>query len=419
MQTRADSAPAPDAYNGSTRQIVGFTYFTFIAYFSIGLPLAVLPPYVHLRMGYSAALAGLVISIQYMATLVSRPWTGRISDRSGAKVAVVWGMGICSLSGLVLIAAAALHAKPWLSLSVLFVSRLLLGVGESLASTGSTLWCITSAGPEHTARVISFNGISTYGGTALGAPLGVALAAFWIEPQWGLAALGALTMALGAVSLLMAARKAPAPVVHGERLSFRDVALRVAPHGMGLALGGVGYSVLATFVTLYYLSRHWTGAALCLTAFGLAFIAARLLFIHAINRYGGFPVAIACLIVESVGALLMWRAAAPWMALVAAAITGFGFSLVFPAIGVEAVKRVSEHNRGSALGVFTAFADVSYFLTGPLAGAVIGGYGYASAFLFGLICVLTALAIVLVLRQMHLKMIAALIPAENLDAPDL
>ena len=116
MQTRADSAPAPDAYNGSTRQIVGFTYFTFVAYFSIGLPLAVLPPYVHLRMGYSAALAGLVISIQYIATLVSRPWAGRISDRSGAKVSVLWGMGVCSLSGAVLIAAAALHSIPWLSL---------------------------------------------------------------------------------------------------------------------------------------------------------------------------------------------------------------------------------------------------------------------------------------------------------------
>ena len=74
--------------------------------------------------------------------------------------------------------------------------------------------------------------------------------------------------------------------------------------------------------------------------------------------------AIACLSVESLGVLLLWRADAPWMALTAAAITGFGFSLVFPAIGVEAVKRVPEHGRGTALGVFTAFSDVSFFLVG-------------------------------------------------------
>ena len=131
----------------------------------------------------------------------------------------------------------------------------------------------------------------------------------------------------------------------------------------------------------------------------MAFIAARLLFIQAINRAGGFPVAMACLTVESVGLLMMWQAHSPAVALTAAAITGFGFSLVFPALGVEAVKRVSLQNRGSALGVFTAFADVSFFLTGPIAGAVIGVFGYSSAFLFALISVLAALGIVVVLRQ--------------------
>jgi MFS family permease len=388
------SAPAELVRRGSTWHIVSFVYFTFICYLSIGLPIAVLPPYVHLRMGYSAALAGLVISIQYIATLASRPWAGRISDRAGAKVSVLWGMAACSASGALLMAAAALRPTPWLSISVLILSRLVLGVGESLGSTGSTLWGITSAGQEHTAKVISFNGISTYGAMALGAPLGVVL-----DQHWGLGSIGLLTLLVGAVSLLLASRKRPVPVSPGEHLPFTDVMFRVAPHGMGLALGGIGYSVLATFVTLFYASRHWDGAALCLTAFGVAFIAARLLFIQAINRAGGFPVAMACLTVESVGLLMMWQAHSPAVALTAAAITGFGVSLVFPALGVEAVKRVSLQNRGSALGVFTAFADVSFFLTGPIAGAVIGVFGYSSAFLFALISVLAALGIVVVLRQ--------------------
>jgi predicted MFS family arabinose efflux permease len=189
----------------------------------------------------------------------------------------------------------------------------------------------------------------------------------------------------------------------GEHLPFHDVLTRIAPHGMALALGGIGYSVLATFVTLYYISRHWNqnGAALCLSAFGVAFIAARLLFIHAINRWGGFPVSIVCLSVESAGVLLMWAAGSPWMASAGAAVTGFGFSLVFPALGVEAVKRVPEHNRGTALGVFTGFSDVSFFLVGPIAGAVIGVWGYGSAFLFALASVLAALGIVLVLHKLQ------------------
>jgi MFS family permease len=392
--TASISAPAPVAASSQTRHIAGYVYFTFICYVSIGLPLAVLPPYVHLRMGYSAVLAGLAISIQYIATLLSRPWAGRISDHMGAKVSVLWGMGCCTVSGAFLVGAAALHQVHWLSFSVLIFSRLILGVGESLGATGATLWGITSVGPEHTAKVIGLNGISTYGGMALAAPLGVVL-----DAQWGLASIGLLTILIGAVSFAIALRKDPVPVQPGKHLPFAHVLGRVAPHGMGLALSGVSYSVLATFVTLFYAHRHWNGAALCLTSFGVAFIAARVFFIRTIGRFGGYPVAMASLAVQAVGMVFLWQAVAPWMALVGAGIGGLGLSLVFPAIGVEAVKRVPEFNRGTALGVYTAFADVSFFLVGPVAGALIGFYGYASVFLFALVSTLIALGIVIVLRQ--------------------
>lgn len=383
-----DAVRAAQRERGSTQQILTFVGFTGICYFAIGLPLAILPAYVHLRMGFSAALAGLVISIQYVATLLSRPWAGRISDTAGAKVSVLWGMAMCTASGVMLLAAGVRGVPVWLSLVALFGSRLLLGVGESLGSTGATLWGIAATGQEHTAKVISFNGVATYGALAVAAPLGVVM-----EQHWGLGSIGLLTVAAAGASLLVAMGKHPVPVKPGEHLPFREVAGRVLPYGLGLALGGVGYSVLATFVTLFYASRHWNGAALCLTAFGATFILARLVLIHTISRFGGFAVGITSLVVESAGVLLLWRAAAPWMALAGAALTGFGFSLVFPALGVEAVKRVPVRSRGTALGVYTVFADVSFFLVGPVAGWVIGAWGYASAFLFALGCVVTALAI--------------------------
>jgi MFS family permease len=379
---------------GITGQIVGFTSFTFIVYLAIGLPLAILPAYVHLRMGFSAALAGLVISVQYIATFLSRPWAGHISDHAGAKIAVIWGMAMCAGSGALLLAAAWFNARPELSITCLIASRLVLGVGESLGSTGATLWGISAVGQQNTAKVISFNGISTYGALALGAPLGVVL-----ESHFGLAWLGFLTLGLCAASVVFATAKQAVPVIAGEHLPFQSVLGRVAPHGIALALGGVGYSVLATFVTLFYASRHWDGAALCLTAFGITFIAARLLFIHTIERFGGYPVAIACLSVESEGVLMLWLAHSPWTALAAASLTGFGFALVFPAVGVEAVRRVPEKNRGTALGVYTGFSDVSFFLVGPIAGTLIGAFGYASAFLFAFVCVLAALGIVAALTR--------------------
>jgi MFS transporter len=85
---------------------------------------------------------------------------------------------------------------------------------------------------------------------------------------------------------------------------------------------------------------------------------------------------------ECVGLLCLWLAAVPAAAHAGAALTGFGFSLVFPALGVEAVRNVPEHNRGSALGVYTAFVDLSLGISGPIAGVIVHVLGYPPIFLF-------------------------------------
>ena len=127
------------------------------------------------------------------------------------------------------------------------------------------------------------------------------------------------------------------------------------------------------------------------------------MFIRTIGTFGGFPVTKICLIIESIGVLILWLSVSPWMALAGAALAGAGYSLVFPALGVEAVARVPIENRGTALSVYTVFADVSFFMVGPVAGAVIGAFGYRSVFLFALICVISSMGIVYILasRKTH------------------
>lgn len=396
----------PRSEFATTVQIIPVVFFTFLCYLTIGIPLAVLPGYVHDDLGYSAVLAGAAISVQYLATLASRPLAGRSADTLGPKRTVTIGLLGCGASGVLLLLAVLCGRWPVLSLGLLVCSRLVLGFGESLCGTGAILWGIGRVGTSNNARVISWNGIATYGALAVGAPLGVA-----IERTVGFAALGILVILLAALGFYLARPMASVPIVHGERMSYRSVFTRVLPHGIGLALGSAGFGSIATFITLFYAAKQWPNAALSLTVFGTLFIGARLLFANTIKTYGGFRVAIVSFSFECVGLLMLWLAPEPHIALAGAALTGFGFALVFPALGVEAVGLVPPASRGAALSAYSVFLDLSLGITGPLAGYIAGEFGYGSVFLFAAIAAAAAVGLssFLYLRDVKVgKMPAAL-----------
>ncbi|GLU30565.1 MFS transporter [Trinickia caryophylli] len=375
MSAAPSSSSAATGY-ASTARIVTVVFFTFVCYLIIGIPLPVLPGFVDGDLGMGSVLAGAAISVQYAATLASRPHAGRSADTRGAKRTVLTGLAACGASGILLLAATACAKWPALSLTVLTLARLVLGFGESFVGTGAILWGIGRVGPQESARVISWNGIANYGAVALGAPAGALL-----SHAFGLWTLGAVTMVLAGIGYALARRIAPVPVVHGERMGYASVLARVLPHGIGLALGTAGFGAIATFIALYYAARGWQHAALALTLFGLSFVGARLLFANAIKTYGGFRVAVASFCVECAGLLLLWLAEVPHAALAGAALTGFGFALVFPSLGVEAVGLVPPASRGAALSAYSVFFDLSLGVMGPLAGYVAGAFGYGSVFL--------------------------------------
>ena len=371
-------------------QILSIMIFNFANYLTIGLPLAVLPSYVHGNLGFSAFWAGVVISMQYFATLLSRPHAGRYADLLGAKRVVLMGLSGCFLSGVFYLLALWKMESPVMSLALLCIGRLVLGVGQSFAGTGSTLWGIGRVGSLHIGKVISWSGVMTYGAMAVGAPLGV-----WIFHLGGLGLLAAVIMAIALAAILLAISKEGVQRKSSNVIPFRQVLGKILPYGVVLGLATSGFGVIATFITLFYEAKSWGGGAFALTLFSSAFVAMRLLFPNVINRFGGQKVALFCFFFEALGLLLVWIAPEPLLALTGAMLTGAGFSLVFPALGVVAVKRLPQENQGSALATYTAFMDLSLGITGPLAGLLIAHAGISSIYLAAAFAVILSAALIL------------------------
>lgn len=295
-----------------------------------------------------------------------RGYSGNLTDKKGPKPAVLVSMSSFVLSGILLWIAYECKFSPHLSLAILIITRLVTGCGEGMIGASPINWAMLDLGDQHTGTAISFNGIASYGGLAIGAPLGV-----YLEKFIGLEGVAIVIIIIAAIGYWVAYRKKPLKnEIIENRQSFVKVLKKVAPYGICLALGGLGFGALSTFITLYYDYMHWTNGALCLSIFGGTFILTRVVFSNAIKSYGGIKVGIISFIVEAVGLVILAYAPYVWLALIGAGITGCGFALIFPALGVEAVSLVSASNKGSALAGYGLFIDISLGITGPLVGFV-------------------------------------------------
>lgn len=395
--------PLRRARPGSPKlRIVTIVALNLLCFITIGLQLSVLPGFVHHVLGFDAATAGLVISIEYLATLLSRPFAGRIVDNSGPKHAQAGGLACCALTGALLLCAGLLASRapgwPGLVLLVLLVGRLVLGLAESLTVTGSITWAIGLVGAARTGLVISWNGAASYGGLSAGAPLGVLLGG---HGPHGIAVLGLVSTGLGGLGLAIALNRPPVAPTPGEPLAFLAILGRVLPHGVALGLGSVGFGVIAAFIALFFSFHGWPQrqAAFALSMFGAMFMLSRMLFGGAVGRHGGYVVGLVSLAAEAAGLLVLWQASGARLAILGAGLAGGGFSLVFPALGVEAVKRVGAGNRGSALSAYTVFLDISLALSGPLLGLVANRGGYALLFLIAAIACLAGFGLTAWLRR--------------------
>lgn len=356
--------------------ILSIVGFNFISYVCSGLPLAVLPGFVLNDLGQSSIFAGLVISSQYLATLLARPVAGAVADRLGAKLAVVCGFSGLMLSGMLMVLAIVLHTQHWLILSLLLLGRLVLGASTAMISTPCCTWAIGLCGSSRSAQVMSWNGIAAYGGTAVGAPLGVLL-----RNSLGLFSVGLCTVLLGLAFLLLALSKRPAPIVAGARLAFHRVFLTVMPNGLVLVCSSVGFGGLTAFVALYFGSQGWDHAAYCLSGLGVGFIFARLTSPGLLQRFRGYKVVGGCLFVQTLGMLLIWLAPSPVIAIAGGVLTGIGVSWVYPGLGVETLASTPAANRNSALSALSLFFDIAVGMAGPVMGLIASGFGYAAIFL--------------------------------------
>jgi MFS family permease len=359
----------------------------FIAFIVIGLAIPVLPLHVHQGLGLGTFLVGLVAGSQFGAAILSRVWAGRDADTRGAKHAVMVGLIIAGAAGLFYFLSLSFITRPAMSVVILLLGRALLGVGESFIITGAQSWGLALLGARNTSRVLAWVGSAMFAAFALGAPAGTAL-----YGRYGFVAIALATTMLPLCTLLLVAPLAQVPAAAHVRTGLVKVMAAVCIPGAASALSSIGFGAITAFGALLFVARGWA-AWPAFTVFATAFILTRIFLGHVADRFGGAKVALICAVIEAAGLGLIWLA--PWsaLALLGAALSGAGYSLVYPGFGVEAIRSAPAQSRGLAMGAYTAFLDVALGIGTPALGLLAEFAGLGAAFVASMVASLGAAGI--------------------------
>ncbi len=351
--------------NGFSARFWALIGATFLGFLGIGTVLPGLAPHVRYVLGGSDQTVGFVIGIFSFVALVSRFFSGPLTDRRGRKVALLTGLFSCTLSG-------AAYLLP-LGIAGAYLGRIMQGFGEACLFTGAAAWAVEMAGVERSGQALGYLSSGIWGGISAGPVIGHWLGSF------ERAAAMQVTAALTAMAILSRIPEHYTPSPHAASRRRWVPRSLIAP-GIAVGLVNVQYPVITGFLILH-LARHGNSGPAAFTAYALLILLSRFFLgglpdrMHpAFSYYGG-------LAAMGLGLVIIALGPAPAVAVGATALLGFGFSFPWSAVGSDILRRTPDSERGSVVGVLSAFCDLFVGLSSLAAGVVAAHRGYSAAFL--------------------------------------
>jgi MFS family permease len=344
--------------------LVNFGYFL-----SIGIMNPVLPRFIRGELGGSRLAVGVGVGSFTIVSLLLRPWSGRIGDRRGRKVGIVVGAFAQTIGVLGMMFAT--------SLAHVIAFRTLTGIAEAFLFVGASTAAQDLAPDDRRAEAASIFSLSLFSALAIGPTIGETLLdTFGFTTVWLVAA---TAVGLGTLVALTLPDTRPDDV---EPAVDPPLIHRAALHpGLPLACAIWGLAAFNSFVPLYAREVGLQGAKFVFLANSLVILSIRLFAGKLPDQIGHLRAARIALIFNPMGLAVMglWRVQAGLI--LGAMLLAVGQALAFPALMTIAINNAPANERGSVMGTFTAFFDLSFGGGAIALGAVADAIGYNGGFL--------------------------------------
>ena len=344
-----------------------------LAYFlSLGVLVPAVPLYVEGPLRGGEVAVGLAVGMFSISGFLFRPWAGRLGDRRGRRPIIVGGAVLVALS----VFGYLLANTP----SVIVGLRFVTGIGEAFFFVGAASAVADLAPEDRRGEALSLFSLALYAGIGLGPILGeAAVEGLGFGAAWIAAASLATVAALFGLAI-PETRVAGGEEADGDQPLIHRGAIRP---GVILWANLVAMAGYFAFLPLYAREAGLDGSRLMFLLFSVVVIAVRSAGARIPDRVGPRRTSLGALLSTAAGMLLLASWPGPAGVVAGTVVLAVGQALAFPALMTLALRGVPASERGSLVGTFTAFVEVSFGLGPVLLGVVAAGFGFRGSFLAG------------------------------------
>ena len=360
-----------------------------------------------LELGADEVRIGLIVGVAGLATILVRPWAGRVMDLHSRRLVIRIGTLMVAVSTL------AMGFIGHLGVAVV-TARLFQGMGQAVAITAFWTYIADRIPAENRAQGIALFGISGL------LPMGIAPAIGdgILTTDWGYQGLFVVAASFAVIAFVLSLFLERSGVnvgatTTGFRAVLRSEPLR--PVWVATAFLSIAFTTTFIFIKTYVTTTGLNSVGPFFATFALAAVFWRLVFGRIPDKVGPKRIVGPGLALYAAGLAIVGLVGGTGGLAIGGLVTGLGHGITYPVVLAIATMRAPVGDRGTVTATFTAVFDLVLFSIAPVLGLVIGAFGYPAMFLTVAGALLVGIAVFYRFDRGHVGTLAA--TAESATAP--
>ena len=347
---------------------------------SFGMIMPELPGY--LTMMGAGHLLGYIIGLFTLGAFFSRFFSGRIADRAGRKVVMIFGTAVTAIAGFAYVGVGYLHEgfcddpkTAMLGVWVFLGVRVLHGLSTGFRPTGTSALLTDIVPVSRRGEALGFLGVAGNAGMAGGPAIGS-----WLAVDYGYDAMFIVSSILGVISLILTLRVQETlpnsrSVVMSDFNVFKggNIEASVWPSALFLLPVAITFGVFLTVTPDFVGDLGFKYKGLFNTIIVVASISMRFIAGKASDKYGREPLLVIGGFLLLIGMGVMSISDTKLMAAIGGAIYGLSIGINMPTIFAWTADLSSKGKIAIGLGTMLMSLEIGIGL-----GAFVSGSLFAS-----------------------------------------